>query len=171
MQFAPVYALLGTAIPREALESFRKFSGEHAIRRDLPRNRVATAWIGRDFMLGGEATGGTRETAGQYVPATAHWRTAGGEAAWMALVDAPRSDARVEKNTLFVTGIGDFTFRVSAPRADSQGIQRETWILPGITVRVASDGGNMAVKTGDGYVDVTYREATRFELRFETNAR
>jgi hypothetical protein len=169
MQAAPVFSLLGTVVPGDAMQSFRKFAGERQIRRELPRNRVATAWIGRDFMLGGEAAGGTRETSGQYVPATAHWKAPGGATAWMALVQGPRSDARVERGTLFVTGIGDFTFRVSAPLLDSDRIQRDVWALPGITVHVSSDAGGMAVKSGDGTVDITYREATRFELRFETN--
>jgi hypothetical protein len=170
MQFAPIFALLGTSIPKEALQAFRTFAGEHEVRRELPRNRVATAWIGRDLMLGGEATGSTHETAGQYVPATGYWRTPAGETAWMALVQGPRSDARAEENALFVTGLGDFTFRVSAPALETKGIQRDGWILPGVTVRVSTDATDMNVKTGEGYVDITYREATRFELRFDVHA-
>jgi len=170
MQFAPVFSLLGTKIPKDALESFRKFSGEHAVRRELPRNRVATAWIGKDLILGGEAAGGTREPAGQYIPATAHWKTPAGATAWMALLQGPRSDARADKDTLAITGLGDFTFRVSAPQLDPARVQRELWTLPGISVRVSSDAGGMALTPGDGYLDITYREATRFELRFETKA-
>ena len=171
MQYASLFALLGTEIPKEALASFRKFGTEHQIRRELPRNRVATAWIGRDFMLGGEATGGTRETSGQYVPATAYWKTSNGEAAWMALAQGPRSDARVDKQTLYVTGIGDFTFRVSAPGSGAAQVKRDAWTLPGITVHVTSDAGDMSVTAVDGHLDITYHEATRFELRFESNRR
>ncbi len=171
MQFAPIFSLLGTVIPAQALNSFHQFGGEHALRRELPRNRVATAWIGKDFMLGGEATGRVREPGGQYLPATAHWRTPSGESAWMALWHGPRSDARIERETLFVNGIGDFTFRVSTPLVDSRSIQREQWVLPGIIIRASSDAGSMAVLPGEGYVDITYREATRIELRFEAHAR
>ena len=39
-----------------------------------------------------------------------------------------------------------------------------------MTVHVASDAADMAVTRVDGYLDITYREATRFELRFESNA-
>jgi len=170
MQYASLFALLGTEMPKEALVSFRKFGTEHQIRRELPRNRVATAWIGKDFMLGGEATGGTRETSGQYVPATAYWKTPNGETAWMALAQGPRSDSRVDKRTLYVTGIGDFTFRVSAPGSDAGQVRRDVWALPGMTVHVASDAADMAVTRVDGYLDITCREATRFELRFESNA-
>jgi hypothetical protein len=171
MQYASIFALLGTEIPKEALPSFLKFGTEHQIRRELPRNRVATAWIGRDFMLGGEATGGTRETSGQYVPATAYWKTSNGEAAWMALAEGPRSDSRVDKQTLYVTGIGDFTFRVSAPGSDAAQVKRDAWALPGITVHVTSDAADMSVTPVDGHLDITYREATRFELRFESSRR
>jgi hypothetical protein len=48
-------------------------------------------------------------------------------------------------------------------------IQREEWSLPGIIVHVASDAGSMTVDSGEGFVDIKYREATRFELRFESN--
>jgi hypothetical protein len=122
-------------------------------------------------MLGGEATGGTRETSGQYVPATAYWKTPNGEAAWMALAQGPRSDARVDKQTLYVTGIGDFTFRVSAPGSGAAQVKRDAWALPGITVHVTSDAADMSVTPVDGHLDITYREATRFELRFESTRR
>jgi len=174
MQYAPIFALLGTAIPKEALQSLLQFSGEHEVRRELPRNRVVTAWIGKDFMVGGEATGGTHQPEGQYIPATAHWKTPAGETAWMGLMQGPRLDARVENKVLLVTGLGDFTFRVSAPGLDPESIQRETWTLPGMTVRVLSDGSDMSAKPAenpaDGHIDITYREATRFQLRFEPHS-
>lgn len=167
MQYAPLFALLGTEIPGDALASFRKFSGEHEVRRELPRNRVVTAWIGTDFMLGGEAARGMHETSGQYVPATAYWKTPDGATAWMALVQGPRSDSRVEKNVLSISGLGDFTFRVAAPTADVKRIERDVWSLPGVTIRVMSDATAFAVVPGEGHVDITYREATRFALRLE----
>jgi len=167
MQFVPLFAVLGTEIPREVRASFQKFSGEHAIRRELPRNRVVTAWLSNDFMLGGEAARGMHEVSGQYVPATAYWKTPDGATAWMALVKAPRLDARVEKNALIVTGLGDFTFRVSVPGADAKQISLDTWSLPGIAVHVSSDATSFAAIRSEAYVDITYREATRFELQFE----
>ena len=57
---------------------------------------------------------------------------------------------------------------MSAPRFDTQRIQRDTWALPGITIRVSSDAGGMTVKSGEESVDITYKEATRFELRMES---
>jgi hypothetical protein len=168
MQFAPIFSLLGTVVPTRALKSFQQFGGEQRLRRELPRSRVATAWIGKDFMVGGEA-GNTREPGGQYLPTTAHWKTPAGESAWMALWQGPRSDSRVEKDMLFVTGIGDFTFRVSAPLLNATRIQREEWALPGMIVHVSSDAGGMTVDSGEGFVDIKYREATRFHLRFESN--
>jgi len=171
MQYAPLFSLLGTSIPVNALEKFRKFSGDHEVRRELPRGRVATAWIGTDFMLGGEAARGSRGAGGQYIPATAHWRTPTGSGAWMALMQGPRADAHVEKQALFINGIGDFTFRVSAPSIDQKAIQPDTWTLPGIAIHVTSDAGGITIQPGDGYADIIYREATRFELRFEKRLR
>jgi hypothetical protein len=43
--------------------------------------------------------------------------------------------------------------------------------LPGITVHVTSDAGDMSVTPVDGHLNITHREATRFELRFESNRR
>jgi hypothetical protein len=43
--------------------------------------------------------------------------------------------------------------------------------LPGISVHVTSDAGDMSVTAVDGHLDITYHEATRFELRFESNRR
>jgi hypothetical protein len=167
MQFAPLFALLGARIPPDALASLQNFSGEHEIRRDLPRNRVVTAWIGKDLMLGGEAARGMREVSGQYVPVTAYWRAPDHAIGWLALEKAPRSDARAAKNALFITGLGDFTFRVSAPASDATRIQGDSWALPGVTVRVVSDATGFAVTAGEGHLDITYREATSLELRFE----
>jgi hypothetical protein len=89
----------------------------------------------------------------------------------MALAQGPRSDSRVDKQTLYVTGIGDFTFRVSAPGSDAAQVKRDVWALPGITVHVISDAEGMSVTPVDGHLDITYREATRFELRFESKRR
>ena len=50
-------------------------------------------------------------------------------------------------------------------------VKRDAWALPGITVHVTSDAEDMSVVPVDGHLDITYREATRFELRFESNRR
>jgi hypothetical protein len=140
MQYAPLFSLQGTSIPVDALEKFRRFSGDHEVRRELPRGHG----VDRHGLHAGRRSG------------------KGLARSWWS-----RADARVEKQALFINGIGDFTFRVSAPSIDPQGIQRDTWTLPGIAVQVTSDAIGMTVQPGDGYADITHRKAPRFELRFE----
>ena len=55
--YAPHIAILGPRIPSDALEKMRMFEGEHLVRRQITTQRVATAWIGRDVIIGGEFDG------------------------------------------------------------------------------------------------------------------
>lgn len=166
--YTPCFVALGTKIPDDAMQHFKGFQGERQVTRNLPRKRVATAWIGNDVILGGEATGKSRAAGtprNQLVPATAHWRTPSGEVGYFYLSKAPRLDARAERETLRISAIGDSTFRIHAAGLTANRVGRDAWDLPGLRVAVETDATGFSVKPSGEFVDVAYTDATRFLLR------
>lgn len=168
--YAPVFAVVGTRIPPEALKHLKGFIEERQVRRVITGKRVATAWIGKDFILGAEATAATKEAGtpgNQFHPMTAHWQTQDGKIAWLRLTKAPRGDASVEKSSVMITGTGDYTFRLQGSGVRADSLQRAYWAPPGLAVRVDTDAASFSVSPGDGFVDISYGEATKFHLQFE----
>jgi hypothetical protein len=170
--YAPCFTLLGVRIPDDALALFLKFPGEKLVTRTLPRGRTASAWLSENIMIGAESAGlsrGVIDEKNQYQPATMHWRTPTGGTGWMRLVHAPRSDACAAVGTLTITGTGSYTFRVEAPIVTKDNFVRERWTLPGLNVRIESDANDFSISIGNGFVDVTYSEASHFTLRVESD--
>ena len=68
--FAPHLAILGTRIPPDALSKMKTFEGDHLLHKQITEERVATAWIGRDVIFGGEFTNKTKDagTTTQFIP-------------------------------------------------------------------------------------------------------
>lgn len=173
--YAPHFAILGTLIPEEAMVHFKRFSGERLIRRVITPQRVATSWIGQNYILGAEETTLTRLVASrgepaahQYHPVTVHWKTPAGKIGWIKLIDASRLDARAEKGKLSISCIGDATFRISCAGINNVTPQRDLWTLPGLSVSVETDALDSKITQGDDYVDILYLAATRFVLRLST---
>jgi hypothetical protein len=159
-------------IPPDALEHFQHFQGERQITRVITSQRTATAWLGRDLMLGGEETHFSRAAGtpyNQFHPATIHWRLPGGGTGWVLLRDCSRVDAKAEKNMLTILAVGDATFRVSAVGLKAEGLRREQWDLPGLTVKVENDAVGYLTKPGDGFIELEYRGATKFILRTQAS--
>lgn len=164
---APTYTALGAEIPDDALAAFRQFSGERALTRPISGPRVATTWIGRDLMIGAEATGLTRgtDTKKQLHAATVHWRAPGAAVGWLVLRRSPAVDARAEKNLLTVATLpGETVFEVSAPGVTAAAVARGEWSLPGLSVTVESDAKEFDAQTVGRFVEIHYRGATRFAL-------
>jgi hypothetical protein len=156
------------------MRHFQEFRGERQVNRNLTRGRVATAWIGKDLMLGGEFTGKSKAAGtarNTFIPATVHWKMPGGDVGSIYLAEAPRVDARAQRDMLTISAIGDSTFRISAPGLEPKNVDRNTWTLPGVNVRVETDATGFNVSRGSGYVDVVYKDATKFVLRVNTQPR
>jgi hypothetical protein len=175
--YVPHFAILGTIIPSEALDHFKRFVGERLVERRITLERVATSWLGEKYMLGAEVTALTRMVASQgepaahqYHPVTVHWKTPAGELSWIKLIDSSRIDARAEEGQLSIDCIGDATFRVFCSSAKATSLRPDLWVLPGLTVNLDTDALHSNMIEGDGYVDMHYLAATRFMMRFSSPA-
>ena len=173
MFYAPLYLILGTRIPAGAMKQFAAFAGERQVERAIDNNRVATAWIGPDRMLGGEMTHRTRDARpnfNQFHPATVHWKLPDGQVGWIRLIESPRVDARAAKDRLSIEAIGDCRFRVWAPGADAANIAKTLWKLPGLTLAVDSDAMDMGVQPAGDALDIVYRAQTRMTLTVQAGS-
>ena len=143
----PNYAILGVRIPDDVLPHFRAFQGERLVEHiisDEPR-RVATAWLGRKVMLGGEDVGGRRHPSGQFHPATIHWLQPDGTVGWVRLMYTTPVDAQAQPNMLTITcadqeaATDDTIFQIAATSLTPDAIQPNQWLLPDLTVHVETN--------------------------------
>ncbi len=172
----PAYVALGVQVPADVLVGFHAFTGERILRRPITESRTATAWLSDRVMIGGEITGkrlGATPGSGQFYPATMHWQVSGGEVGWMRLYASPPCDAEAGKAKLTITsaGPGDYVFRLSAPGLTKENLSRDNWTLPGLKVTIDSDARDFTTKKGEGFIDVSYSGAKRFELQVEASAK
>jgi len=166
--FAPQIAVLGTRIPADALKKMTEFEGEHLVNRKITDERTATAWIGKQVIFGGEATGKTKDVgpASQFHPATIQWRTPSGEIGWVQLYEAPMIDAVADAHGITISATGTIRIRIHAKGVDQAKVGATGWELPGLKVAVTSDSKSFSKdKTGDN-VDLVYSgiTGTRWEI-------
>jgi hypothetical protein len=160
--FVPLIAFLGARVPSDALEQFLVFHGERQIERvvsDLPR-RIATAWLGKDRMLGGEFTSRTLPQSGQLHPATIHWRIDAELIGWVRLLYLEPVDARATRNRLEIATTSEIAFLVHAPGARIEQIARNGWQLPCLSVRVETDAKEMQVQPRKNLFEIRYMVAS-----------
>ncbi len=170
--FAPMIVQSGTRIPPDAMLRFRSFQGEREFRRQITDDRVATAWIGKDIIYGGQTTNKTRDSGPQtkfhqFHPATVQWRTPSGQIGWILVVESPPIDASADKSGLTISASGDLRIQISAPFAAAAAVGQHTWKLPGLTVQVASDAKGFTVDSEGGFVYATYKGMTKMKLTFD----
>lgn len=165
--FIPPIVVLDTRIPADAMKSFRSLQSEHEVRRPIADERIATAWIGKNVIYGGEITGHTRgvEAASQFHPVTVHWQ-APGKIGWIQLTRCPKIDATADKKGIVITADGDVSFRISAPGLASSNAKAGEWTLPGLTVHVDSDAKGFTAEQHGQFVDVTYTGMTKMTMTF-----
>jgi hypothetical protein len=168
--FVPNLVVLGTKIPFDALESFRSFSGEHAVHRQITEDRIATAWIGQTAIYGGEITGHTRGVDGesQFHPVTVQWQMPNGKIGWIQLTRTPPIDASARQGEIVISATGDVRFRIYAPGRTGDTLHPNLWSLPGLTVRVTTDAKSFNVLGGDVVSDLSYGNITHMILAIDT---
>jgi len=156
--FAPHFAILGTRIPQDALSSMKKFQGEHLVHKQISAERVATAWIGKDVIFGGESTSKTKDAgaSSQFHPATAQWRTPSGEIGWVQLVESPPLDVTADEHGLTISTEGTVRLRSHARDLVQADVTAGEWKLPGLHVAVTSKAKSFAIEKATDAIDLVY---------------
>jgi hypothetical protein len=134
--FGPCAALAGTAIPDDALAHFQAFQDAREVERTITLSplRVATAWLGKNVMLGAEFTGQSKMGYFQFHPLTIHWRATSGEVGWAKLIHTIPVDVHASERCLSLIGRGPVAFRVYSPAGAE--IEPARWRLDGLLVTV-----------------------------------
>jgi hypothetical protein len=177
LSLAPVVAMLGTDPPVDAAPDLHRFSGERTVECNVSSDpeRVATAWLGTDLMIGAERGARSWSARNQYHPATVHWRDPTGRTRWIRLVHTGPVDATAGPRTMRVVarthrrrGAHPIAFLLSA----SDGVDGGRWDLPGLTVTIRSDARFLGAQRAGDVVEARYDPpasgAANFELSFET---
>ena len=165
----PPIVVLDTRIPADAMAKFEHFPGPHQVNRPIADQRVATAWIGKTVIYGGEITGHTRDVdaRSQLHPVTVQWQAPNGKIGWIQLTRCPLIDASANKSGITITAAGDVSFRLSAPGVASSAVTSDQWKLPGLAVQVKSDAKNFKATQDGPFVDVEYQGMTQMTLTIE----
>lgn len=165
----PLIAVLDTRIPPDAMTKFKSFPGPHRVNRPIEGTRVATAWIGKNVIYGGEITGHTRDVdaRSQMHPATVQWQAPGGKIGWIQLTRCPMIDASADKSGIVITASGDVSFRLSAPGVAATQAAENKWSLPGLTVHVTTDAKGFTATQNGPFVDVDYKGMTQMKLAID----
>jgi hypothetical protein len=164
--FAPHITILGTPIPADALAKMKKFDGDHQLRKQITEERVATAWIGRDVIFGGESTNKTKDagTTSQFHPATVQWRTPSGEIGWVRLVQSPMIDVTADEHGLKISATGTIRLRIHAKEMVQAKVGEKQWDLPGLRVSVDSDAKIFSIEKAEDATDLVYSGMSKMTL-------
>jgi len=185
----PGYAMLAKHPGEEVLQHFTAFRYPREVARFTgpPDVRPAQSYVGRDLLLGAGSTrrGRYAHDDDQDHPVTAHWRTPGGDVAWMRLQMRAAVAATLEGQTMDIAVRTDRTprntdhivFEVFAPGADTAAQTAAHWQLPGLEVDVAGLPDALVAETEGGQLRLAYpideamrHDATRILLRFRVAA-
>jgi hypothetical protein len=162
----PLIVVLDTRIPPDAMAVFESFPGEHQVRRSIADQRIATAWIGKTVIYGGEITGHTRDVdaQSQFHAVTVQWQAPEGKIGWIQLTHSPAIDAVADQSGIAISAAGDVSFRISAPAIAAGEATEAQWNLPGLTVCVKADAKSFAATKHGPFVDVEYKGITSMQL-------
>lgn len=181
LSYMPQIAVLGTRMSSADLAKLETFQGDHSFRRQITEDRVATAWIGKNILIGGETTNKTRDVGrdSQFHPATLQWRTPSGQIGWMEIAEAPMIDAAADASGLTISASGTIRLRIHAANLEPEKLTENRWDLPGLRVVVTADvhGAFSRVKADRDFnvyleappdtYDLIYPDITRMKLQVE----
>lgn len=160
---APQIAVLGTHIPPDAMKQMTSFAGKHLARTQITDQRIATSWVGKRVIFGGEATNKTKDAppGSQFHPATIQWRTPSGEIGWVQLVQCPAIDATADPHGITISTAGTVRIRIHAKGIAKEKITATAWDAPGLHVAVEADQTNFTVDSTSDNVDLVYSNITK----------
>jgi hypothetical protein len=181
----PLVARLAGRVPAGLAEFLTSYDGVRQIERRISDDpeRVATAWLEPNLAFGAEGGAHVQAASGQFAPAMIHWRAAGldaptavgptavgpgtdGVGTARVFCDDP-TEARATDGVLRVTTLAtdpsdpaDLVVLIStgadAPLAPPM-VEPGRWNLPGLTVRVQSNGSLAGAEMFGDDLLVTYR--------------
>ncbi|MDA0709288.1 MAG: hypothetical protein O3B73_03650 [bacterium] len=177
--YGPCFGLAETRIPEDVRHHFTAFSGEHQIEKRISQvpDRVVTAYLGKNIMIGAEATpldGDPKNTfyklTDQFHPATVHWKMPGGKTAWMRLRHIGAIQAHASQGHLDVAGkiepellekYGDthqtFSYQFYIPaEVSAKSFGQDTWLLPGLTMTVKTELPDPDISVDGHLITVCY---------------
>jgi hypothetical protein len=163
------YAAVGTQIPQEILKEFSTFSGERLVKRKIANGeRIATAWLGENLMIGAEFTGlsrGILTRTSQFHPVTIHWKRTDGSINWIKLTKISLCDCIASKNGVSITtDTGDVVFRIHSPGSDVKNITQTHWDLPNLSIHVESDSKKAKIRIEDNDTFITYQDVKHISI-------
>jgi hypothetical protein len=178
--YGPCFGISETRIPEDILHHFTTFSGERQFEKRISQipDRVVTAYLGPNIMIGAEATpleGDPKNTfyklTDQFHPATIHWQLPNGKTAWMRLRHIGAINAHATKGHLNITGKiepdllekhGDnhqnFIFQFNIPdTVSTDAFQSNNWHLPGLSITIKTDIPAPQIERDENIINVRYR--------------
>lgn len=165
--FAPPLVAVGVRVPAEVLPHLHTFQGERQIKRVISRDqqRIVTAWIGNDILVGGEYTSYSQPTSDQFHPATIHWKSTANTISWIKLIYTTVTtlvNAVAEKGELSISVLLqennelNVTFQIYAPGSSIDSIQAHLWQLPDLSVSVETNAHYVGTSFNGQSFDVSY---------------
>jgi hypothetical protein len=170
---APVVAMLGAEIPADAREMLRVPITERFVEHAIEDERIATAFLGREWMWGGER-GAKMNSSSQNHFATAHWLQPDGAVGWLRLENKCFVDVAATSSGLQVRASGGAEAQSLLWHFSSKPqVSVDEWKFSGMTVRLK--GERAAWKADDSGLVLSHalppHASFALELEFSPDAR
>ena len=161
------------------MKKFRTFSGPHQVTRTIDDKRVATRLDRRTCHMGRRGDN-LQQGRWPYKPVPPRKPCSGAllpaKSGWVQLTRAPNLNATADHDGITIETKGDdVTFRIVFNGIVASSISAKQWDLPGISIRVQSDGGFSSSPADNSedqhFVDVTYNGVSRIRLQLRDSGR